>query len=355
MCLADVGDVCPSAGTWLPTPISSDTAVSNAADESVNSAGYESSCKGGGTGWHATKGGANVVVTCYHVFGSSGHAVSPDISARNCQLYRLVYTGKNNCVSPYFVSPCYVLTEGMESTELGLIQGGIKPQAQPAVNLDDVSYSKGEINGMAAAGNMVSTIANIGAVGIPVPIASVGVGLAVQYNGATSCHQHGLVQNPNVSLVCEPNNGPCFAHLIQVGITADTGDSGSLGVTDIGNNPVGMLSLKGPTGTNIGYFFPIGQVVNDLGLDTVVGSSPGAKVSPAPVANAEIKSTISRNAWIAKLKHVSGVSYGLVRGEVAIIVEVDKAENVGEVSRKVPSRIEGFPVDVEEVPTGYPL
>jgi hypothetical protein len=347
VCLGATGDVCPKPGDWLST-IDSGTAIDNAGDESVDGQGFLiGGCRGGGTGWHATKGGVNVMVSNYHVLGGSGHAVSPDISARGCQLERLVYNGKNNCVSPYFVSPCYVLTEGKESTELGPIQGGTKPRPRPAINLDDAAYSKA-----GGAGYMLSTIANIGPVGIPLPIGSVVTGLGVQFNGATSCHQFGIVQSPSAP-VCEINNGPCFANTIKVSMVADHGDSGSLVVTQIGNNPVGLLFQGGAGTTSSSFIFliPIGQVIKDLGLDST-NTSPGVRVSQADDA---VKATISRNRWIAKVKHVYQVSYGLVRGELSIVVYVDDERNVPEVSRKVPSRIEGFPVDVEAIPEVEPL
>jgi hypothetical protein len=88
-------------------------------------------------------------------------------------------------------------------------------------------------------------------------------------------------------------------------------------------------------------------------VNTLAGASPGVVLLSASPDDA-VKATISSNPWIAKLKHVKQVTYGLVNGNVTIVVFVDKAENVSEVSRQVPSRIEGFPVDVEEVTTIYP-
>ena len=54
-------------------------------------------------------------------------------------------------------------------------------------------------------------------------------------------------------------------------------------------------------------------------------------------------------AELMKIPHVSVVT-GEVdgRNEAAILVEVDDQKNVDEVLRKVPSRIEGFPVEVDE-------
>ena len=54
-------------------------------------------------------------------------------------------------------------------------------------------------------------------------------------------------------------------------------------------------------------------------------------------------------AELMKIPHVKLVT-GEVdsRNEAAILIEVDEQKNVDEVMRKAPSRIEGFPVEVEE-------
>jgi hypothetical protein len=53
-------------------------------------------------------------------------------------------------------------------------------------------------------------------------------------------------------------------------------------------------------------------------------------------------------AELMKIPHVKGVATELDdRGEVLIAVEVDSANHLDEVSSAVPSKIEGFPVDIE--------
>jgi hypothetical protein len=53
-------------------------------------------------------------------------------------------------------------------------------------------------------------------------------------------------------------------------------------------------------------------------------------------------------AELKKIPHVVGVATELNdRGEVVLAVEVDKPDHFDEVSGKVPSQIDGFPVDVE--------
>jgi hypothetical protein len=64
----------------------------------------------------------------------------------------------------------------------------------------------------------------------------------------------------------------------------------------------------------------------------------------------EAKDVCKRHrAELVEIPHVRVVT-GEVdwRNEAAILVEVDDQKNVDEVMRKVPSRIEGFPVEVDE-------
>jgi hypothetical protein len=57
-------------------------------------------------------------------------------------------------------------------------------------------------------------------------------------------------------------------------------------------------------------------------------------------------------AELMKIPHVVGVAIEWnERGEVVLDVEVDKAENVSDVERKSPSEVDGFPVDVDVVPS----
>jgi hypothetical protein len=339
-------DVCPSAGKFLPIPISSDTAVSNAGTEDTGGGIAESSCRGGGTGWHATRlvSGTDfdVMVSCFHVLGKSGHAVSPDISSRSC----ILFNGDPAYCTGGGLLPhsCTKLVEDGVTTELGMIQIGYQPQPQPAANLDDLSFSVTKNSG-----KMVPALQNIpGAIGAPMLTTSLG--LPVTYNGATSCHQHGVIKFSSTS-GCQPNGGACFANIISVTITAAHGDSGSLVVTDDGaNHPVGML-FAGTAGSGIADLIPIAQVMTDGKFDTVAGSSPGFKTAQLSSSEVAVKAVIGHNQWITKLPHVKNVTYGLVGNDVTIVVQVDKAKNIKAVETKVPPRLQGFPVDVEEVPT----
>ncbi len=53
-------------------------------------------------------------------------------------------------------------------------------------------------------------------------------------------------------------------------------------------------------------------------------------------------------AELMKMPHVRGVATELnERGEVVLAVEVDSPDHLDEVSSKIPSTLDGFPVDIE--------
>jgi hypothetical protein len=58
------------------------------------------------------------------------------------------------------------------------------------------------------------------------------------------------------------------------------------------------------------------------------------------------------SAELMKIPHVQAVTGELDgRNEAAILIEVDNPKNVDTVTRQLPSRIEGFPVEVDEEPS----
>ena len=60
------------------------------------------------------------------------------------------------------------------------------------------------------------------------------------------------------------------------------------------------------------------------------------------------------SAELMKIPHVSVVTGELDgRNEAAILIEVDDQKNVDAVTRQLPSKIEGFPVEVDEGPSDY--
>jgi hypothetical protein len=87
-------------------------------------------------------------------------------------------------------------------------------------------------------------------------------------------------------------------------------------------------------------------------LGTLTGDTVGAapQMLPPDITPEEtaIRAAVARNAWISKVSHVTQVLPGVRKDseEMVIFVIVDKNENVGAVERELPSRIEGFPVEV---------
>src|SRR5579863_7123088 len=60
------------------------------------------------------------------------------------------------------------------------------------------------------------------------------------------------------------------------------------------------------------------------------------------------------SAELMKIPHVQAVTGELDgRNEAAILIEVDDQKNVDAVTRQLPSKIEGFPVEVDESPGDY--
>lgn len=91
------------------------------------------------------------------------------------------------------------------------------------------------------------------------------VGLAVKKTGRTSRLTHGTIQAINVTIQVQYSNGVArFVNQIQTpGNFIKSGDSGSLMVTETGNNPVG-LCFAGGSGAS--FANPIGPVLQALGV-----------------------------------------------------------------------------------------
>ena len=91
------------------------------------------------------------------------------------------------------------------------------------------------------------------------------VGLAVKKTGRTSKLTHGTIQAINVTIQVQYSNGVArFVNQIQTpGSFIRSGDSGSLMVTETGNNPVG-LCFAGGSGAS--FANPIGSVLQALGV-----------------------------------------------------------------------------------------
>jgi PKD repeat protein len=115
-------------------------------------------------------------------------------------------------------------------------------------------------------------------------IAGAYVGQGVQKNGRTTGWTHGEVDLISATVdVCYETRGFIFQRCVkaalfvgQIGITPGTfsagGDSGSLIVTEVGNNPVGLLFAGGG---NYTFANPIGAVLESFSVSVDDGNSSG--------------------------------------------------------------------------------
>lgn len=120
-------------------------------------------------------------------------------------------------------------------------------------------------------------------------LAQATVGLGVQKYGRTTGHTFGTVAETNVTVsICFETRGPfncaraaTFVGQFSIsdGSFSDGGDSGSLIVTENGNNPVGLLFAGSSTRTIAN---PIEAVLNRFGV-WIDPSSGGDPVDPDPV------------------------------------------------------------------------
>ncbi len=94
-------------------------------------------------------------------------------------------------------------------------------------------------------------------------------------------------------------------------------------------------------------------IILEIALAMTVGGVAAAQsdeLHPDAVEIAQVRK--EHLAELMKIPHVVGVATELNNiGEVVLDVEVDKPEYVTDVEREAPSEVDGFPVDVDVVPT----
>jgi hypothetical protein len=86
----------------------------------------------------------------------------------------------------------------------------------------------------------------------------------------------------------------------------------------------------------------------------VVQNSSGSGDTQAAETDTQAAETVRQRHLPEMLKfpHVVNMGIELKESEIIFNVQVDKEENVPQVERMVPSKIEGYDVEVEAVPTG---
>jgi hypothetical protein len=96
-------------------------------------------------------------------------------------------------------------------------------------------------------------------------VATATVGMLVKKCGRTTEYTEGQVTGVNVTVLVSYSGGTArFINQVQFSGMSDSGDSGSLIVTQSGNNPVALL-FAGSTSTTIGN--PIQEVINAFGVN----------------------------------------------------------------------------------------
>jgi|SRR5690349_17763153 len=95
-------------------------------------------------------------------------------------------------------------------------------------------------------------------------VTAASVGLAVKKSGRTSHLTHGTIQAINVTINVGYQSGTATftGQIMMPGNFINSGDSGSLMVTETGNNPVGLCFAGGSGGS---FANPIGPVLQALG------------------------------------------------------------------------------------------
>ena len=123
---------------------------------------------------------------------------------------------------------------------------------------------------LAPAGNLTLDSLSYGAVSTGIVNATPG--LAVQKHGRTTGLTTGLVTGVNATILVQYDKGVAkFVNQVMIGGGAfsDGGDSGSLIVTQAGNNPVALLFAGSSTAT---FGNPIDEVLSHFGVTIGVGS-----------------------------------------------------------------------------------
>jgi hypothetical protein len=283
------------------------------------------------------------IVSAYHVLGSTGPVVSPALIARKCRVSGTIALG--NVTS--FVRP--------------VVGGRI-------FNSDDVAIAA--TNQPTTQTLMTDAIPNIGARGNP--ISAVGLlNVAIQYNsGQSPCYKTATVQFSSIPICFGKDKArKCFQNLISAKMdtpsTAAHGDSGSLVLTINGNHPLGMAIVacceaNGISNLSTLYIVPLQTVVNDMHLTNFGQFTTLDQVQDVEADDrativkdeAETNAVIGNHPEILKIKHVISMSATFTLDkhkrysgpEIAVIV--DKKENIEEVKKALPKKLDGVPIVV---------
>jgi hypothetical protein len=234
------------------------------------------------------------------------------------------------------------------------------------VNYVDAAIAK-VVPGMVAANGTINQIGTISSQVLANPL-----GVAVQKSGRTSGLTFATVAAVGVSLTvsydktcasCEID-GKCqyafFENQLRFdsGTFIQSGDSGSLVVTDPASGcprPVGLV-FAGSTST--GFACPIQAVLDTFGV-TMVGACTGAAAAPAgpqteaiTAQSAEVARLVAlkkrHHQAIFKVPGVVGTGVGLAPDTKTPVVEIYVQKDTPEVRQALPQSLDGAPVQIIE-------
>jgi hypothetical protein len=197
------------------------------------STGNDRECAAGTLGCVVTRGGTRYFLSNNHVFArENAAALGERIDAPGR------YDGKPKCSQ---TAQCATLA-AYKSISFG---GSNTIDAALALPIASRAYTSAEAGGYTP----VSTV-------VPASI-----GLACKKTGRTTRLTHATVQAINVTIQVQYSNGVAtFTNQVQYpGTFINSGDSGSLAVTETGNNPVALLFAGGSGGS---FGNPIGDVLS---------------------------------------------------------------------------------------------
>jgi len=201
------------------------------------STGNDNECASGTLGCVVTKGGADYFLSNNHVFARENAAsVGERIDAPGR------YDGKPRCAQ----TPQIGTLAAYQRINFG---GSNTVDCAIAGPISGLSYSAAEAGGYTPSQTVVSP----------------SVGLAVKKTGRTSGLTHDTIQAVNVTITVGYSAGTAtFTGQIQTGGSfIRSGDSGSLEVTETGNNPVGLCFAGS---SQASFANPIGPVLQALAV-----------------------------------------------------------------------------------------
>jgi hypothetical protein len=377
-------DMCPNPNTTPPEKggtlraISlSGVAISDAGQLNYDSNGIDQSSCRGGTAWYDPTSAVGIMPGHVLLNGHIGYPnyhkiIAPDVAGpRSCKILKKDTCTENgtSCVCYCGIFPCVTCSFWVDDFgRLGQMTHAIVPQTTSVVTDDLAVFPTTQ---------MTATITNIGTPSSDIYPSVIKPGRLVTFNGGNSCHQHcTFSQIVGKAILSHNKESYTYTNLELFSGCSNTyggvqpGDSGSPATTDDALIArVGMVVGGDSTGIDA-FVEPISQIRSDIiqnfalpgeiikiaekSIPTVSENESDAQYPELAKMKQNADRVISSNSWLTKLKHVDQVTPCWFfdknlpdNGETGICIEVDSTNNVSEVKRKIPDKIDGVRVRVE--------